>query len=183
MLRRRRNEPSDPLAAVDPLALSPRWAPHVAEALAARRRWQGVVSGVRPGPIRDRLDELSPRVDEGVLAVWDTAQRAQAAEAIATGVDAERVTADYKRARRDPSIDPALMEALTARFTSAQRVLNAVEDADERLTLLDARLGALVARAAEVALTADGDSTGLVAELDAVVGDLGALRDSLASLR
>lgn len=179
---RRKKPPADPLAHVDPNAIGPRWAAHVREALAARARWQQVLDGVRSGPVRDRLAELAARVDEGVVAVWETATRADAAERIAATLDVDRITAEHKRAMRDPTADPAMVEALAARFRSAQRVLNAVDDADERLRLLDARLGAAVARAAEVALTAGEGATSLDAELDAVIGELGALRDSLLSL-
>jgi hypothetical protein len=73
------------------------------------------------------------------------------------------------------------VEALRARFASVQRILNAVDDAEQHLRLLDARLGAAVARGAEVALTARGEDD-LGHELDAVVTELGALRDSLQAL-
>lgn len=181
MLRRRRQEQADPLAGVDPAAVSPRWSRFVADALAARRQWQEVVAGVRPGPMRDRLDELSSQVDRGVLAIWETARGAEAAERLADQLDAEQVTADHKRALRDPSIDPALRDALAARFSSVQRILNAIDEAAERLTVLDARLGATVARAIELSVTA-GDVTDVGVELDAVIGELDAVRSSLASL-
>src|SRR5688572_6381289 len=112
MLRRRPKAPPDPLAQIDPAALPPRWAPAVADALATRRRWHDVVGGIRPGPVRDRLTELGGRIDEGVLAVWETAVRAADAGRIADSLDAERVVDEYKRAKRDPSADPALVEAL-----------------------------------------------------------------------
>lgn len=179
---RRKKPPPVPTVTVDPTAVGPRWAAHVHEALAARARWQDVLQGVRPGPVRDRLAELAGRVDDGVTAVWETAQRADAAERIAATLDIERITAEHKRALRDPAADPAMVAALAARFSSAQRVLNAVDDADDRLRLLDARLGAAVARAAEVALTAGEGGASLQGELDEVIGELGALRDSLASL-
>jgi hypothetical protein len=153
----------------------------VVEAQQARARWQEVVTGVRPGPVRDRLLELAHRLDEGVLAVWDTVVRAVEAERVAQGLDVDEVTEEYKRAKRDPSADPALVEALRARFASVQRILNAIDDAEERLRLLDARLGAVVARGAEVALTARGDED-IGRELDEVVVELGALRDSLHAL-
>ena len=72
---------------------------------------------------------------------------------------------------------------LHQRFTSVQRLLNTVDDTAERLRLLEARLGATVARAAEVALTASTDGVDAVgAELDGVVGDLTALRAALDEL-
>ncbi len=183
MLRRRRQPAAtDPLAVVDPTALPPRWALAVRDAVEARRRWTELVAGLRPGPVRDRLVELGARVDEGVLAVWETAVRAVEVARVAETLDVDAVTEEHKRAKRDPAADPALVEALSARFTSVQRVLNAVDDADERLRLLDARLGAAVARAAEVALSAGTGSEDLGAELESVVGELGALRQSLDSL-
>jgi len=181
MLRRRPKAPPDPVGHVDPALVPPRWAPAVAEALAARGRWVELVAGLRPGPVRDRLVELGERVDAGVLAVWETALRAVEAERITASLDVDRVTDDYKRAKRDPAADPALVEALSTRFQSVQRVLNALDDTDTRLRLLDARLGAAVARGAEVALAAGAGSDALGAELDDVVAELGGLRTALDS--
>ena len=182
MLRRRQQAPQSPLAHVDPATLPPRWATVVTDALTARDRWQDLLGRTRPGPLRDRLAELGARVDDGVLAVWETAVRAVDAGRIAESLDVESVTREYKRAKSDPAADPALVEALGARFTSVQRVLNSIDDAEQRLRLLDARLGAAVARAAEVALAAGEGSDDLGQELEAVVSELGALRESLASL-
>lgn len=183
MFRRKSKAPVDPLAHVDPAAVPPAYAGAVAEALAARRRWQEVVAGLREGPTKERMAELGERVDAGVLAVWETVGRAADVERVAGGLEADRVTEDYKAAKRDPGADPALVEALRARFESTQRLLNATDGVADRLRLLDARLGAAVARAAEVALVASPEGTdALGRELDAVVGELGALRDTLSSL-
>lgn len=186
MLRRRSKAqvPVDPLAHVTPDAAPPRFRTAVADAVAARSRFAGVVEGLRPGPVQDRLLALGEQVDAGVLAVWDTVTRAGDIERVASGLDVDRATDDYKRAKRDPAADPALVEALRERFASVQRLLNAVDDVDDRLRLLDARLGAAVARAAEVALVASDASAAdaVSAELGAVVGELGALRDSLGAL-
>ena len=166
-------------------ALAPlpaRWQPFVADAVQVRSRWHEVVAGLREGPVRDRLVTLGDKIDAGVLAVHATASRAADAERLASTLDADKVTDDYKRAKRDPAVDPALLDAMTARFTSVQRVLNALDDVDRQLRLLDVRLGAAVARGAEVALTAGQGSDELGAELDAVVAELGALQSSLDSL-
>lgn len=178
MLRRKRKSP-------EPVELPPlpsRWAPAVAEAVEVRRRWHEVVAGLREGPVRDRLTELGDKIDAGVLAVHATASRAADAERIAATLDADKVTDDYKRAKRDPSVDQALLDALSMRFTSVQRVLNALDDVDRQLRLLDARLGAAVARGAEVALSAGEGTDDLGRELDAVVAELTALQQSLDSL-
>jgi hypothetical protein len=184
MLRRRREPPPpDPLAHVDPAAAPHRFAGAVAAALDARRRYAEVVGRTRPGPVRDRLASLGGRVDDGVAAVWATVTRAGDIEATLAGLGPERVRDEYKQAKRSGS-DPELVEALAQRFASVQRLLNTLDDTDDRLRLLEARLDATVARAAEVSLTASPDGADAVgAELDVVVGELTALGAALDELR
>ena len=159
-----------------PDTLPPRWAAVVADALDARRRWADLLAGMRPARCGTGWAELGCARRRRAPAVWETAVRAVEAGRIVEALDVEEVTREYKRAKADPAADPALVEALSARFTSVQRVLNTIDDAEQRLRLLDARLGAAVARAAEVALAAGEGGDALGAELEAVVSELGALR-------
>ena len=188
MLRRRRDPappptPADPLAHVDPARVPARFAGPVADALDARRRYADIVRTTREGPVRDQLVALGAKLDAGVAAVWDTAVRAGEVDATLAALGPERVTDEYKRAKRSGE-DAELVEVLAQRFSSVQRLLNTLDDTDERLRLLDARLGAVVARAAEVALgAAPGGAEEVGAELDGVVGDLAALRSALDELR
>ncbi|WP_421119327.1 hypothetical protein ACE2AJ_18500 [Aquihabitans daechungensis] len=79
---------------------------------------------------------------------------------------------------------PRKLEALEARFSSVQRMMNLVADADEQLRVLHARLLASVARCAELALTADASGLTTVGDdLDVVLVELGALRSALVDLR
>jgi hypothetical protein len=185
MLRRRRSrrDPVDPLAHVDPGAVSPRFASAVADALDARRRFADVVGGVAAGPTRERLGHAGARLDAGVAAVWDIARRGTDVERTVAALDPSRVTDEYKAAKRSAA-DPAVEEALAQRFASVQRLLNALDDTDERLRLLDARLGATVATAAEVALGTAGQAGAdrLGGELDGVVSELDVLRMALDEL-
>lgn len=180
---RRRKASDDPLARIDPTAASPRFAPAVVEALDARRRYRELLEGLRPGPIRDRLFSTGEGFDAGVLAIWETAWRATDIERTLAALDPDRVTAEYKRAKRAGDA-PDVEAALGQRFVSVQRLLNTLDDTDERLRLLDARLGAAVAQAAEVALDVTGPAgaDALDAELAGVVDDLAALRSALDDL-
>lgn len=179
MLRRRR-APEDPLAHIDPALVSARFATPVADALEARRRYAEVVAGAAPGPVRDRLAEAGARLDAGVASLWDVAQRATQVERTLATLDPDRATDDYKRAKRDGA-DPQLEQVLAQRFASVQRLLNTLDDTDDRLRLLDARLGAAVASAAEVALGITApDLVGT--ELDGVVTELDSLRTALVEL-
>ena len=163
--------------------MSPRFAASVAGALGARRRYAEVLAGVRAGPVRDQLVASGARLDAGVVAVWEIAQRATQIERTLAALDPERVADEYKAARRSAA-DPQLEAALAQRFASVQRLLNALDDTDDRLRLLDARLGAAVAGAAEVALGVSGEAgiDVLGAELDGAVGELAALRSALDEL-
>jgi hypothetical protein len=179
MLRRRR-APEDPLAHIDPAAVSPRFAAAVAGALDARRRYAEMLAGVQAGPVRERLEASGARLETGVVAVWDVAQRATQVERTLGALDPERVTDEYKRARRSDA-DPELAAVLAQRFASVQRLLNTLDDTDARLRLLDARLGATVAGAAEVALGVAGASgaDAIGSDLDGAVAELDALRTAL----
>jgi hypothetical protein len=130
--------------------------------------------------VRDRLERTREPLDAGVLAVWETALRATDIERTLATLDPERVTAEYKRAKRAGD-EPDVEAALGQRFMSVQRLLNTLDDTDDRLRLLDARLGAAVAQAAEVALDVAGPfaADALEAELTGVVDDLAALRSAL----
>ena len=177
--RRRSSAPPDPLGEVDPALVPPAYRGPVHDALAARRQFDQLVAGVRPGPLQDRLQELSGRVDAGVLAVWGSARHAVELERVLVTLDPERVSAELKRARRDGA-DPAVVEPLAARFASVQRLLNTLDEVRERLPVLEARLGTAVARTAELTLTSSVAAA--PAELDALAGELDALTVELHAL-
>ena len=189
MLRRRAR---DPLAAVQPEGLPPPWRAPVEAAVAARRRYQELVRRAAAGPVRERLEDLGTRVDAGVLAAWDVAGRAVEMAGVLDGIDVADATADHKAAQRDlqaaqaaGEVPPALAaraEALAARHASANRLQNTLEDAAEQLAVIEVRLDAVVARAAELAFQPHGTADGLAGELDDVVAELGALRQALDGL-
>lgn len=166
-------------------AVPPRLIRTVSDALEAQRRWHELVAALAAGPLADRMTELGARVDAGVADVHATAVRVGEVERILSTLDPNGAAAAYKAAKRQATEGnpPPELEALEARFTSVQRILNTSADAEEKLRVLDARLLAAVARAAEVALTADVGTLQLLDDdLGDVVGELGALRSALTSL-
>ena len=156
---------------------------HLRRRAAARTRWRtstpaaappvrfGSVAGRarRPPPLRrDRRPALAPaRCATGWRRSAPGSTRASprcgppspAAGDIEATLAGARPRARHRRvqARQALGRRPRAGEVLARRFTSVQRLLNTLDDTDERLRLLDARLGATVARAAEVALCASGD--------------------------
>lgn len=185
MFRRRKAAPGHPEPDVSHVPA--RYRRFVDDAHDVRRRYQSVTERLEPGPLRDRMAATGERLDAAVAAIVATVFRAAEIAQLVAGLDAERTTTELKRARRNGD-DPALVEALAQRFESTQRLLNALEDTEDRLRVLDARLGAAVARAAEIAVVGGPDAVGghaasVDTDLDAVVLELEALRLGLDAVR
>jgi hypothetical protein len=191
MLRRRRRTPEAPADGIDLAALDPRWRRAVEETVASRARLRALVEEGRAGPVQERLATLVARADAGVLAAWNIATRAQAASRTLAAMDLERVSDQLKTARRrlarveqDPGGAATLeteVRLLAEQHAALNQLSNAVEDAAERLRLLDLRLDAAVARTAQITLRPDAVEQlgGVDAELGAVVDELNALRAGL----
>ena len=58
-----------------PNQLSEPWRGYAQQAQDAKKRFDGVVESVAPGPLRDRLTTVSARLDEGVDESWRIARR------------------------------------------------------------------------------------------------------------
>jgi hypothetical protein len=177
--------PADPVGVLDRSVVPGRLLGLVDAAIDGERRWHRVVGAVQPGPLAERLEALGQQVVAGVLELYAVAVRVGEIEGVLAALDPDDATAAYKAAKRratDGAPVPEL-DALEARFSSVQRLLNVVADAEQQLQLLDARLLAAVARGAELAVTADPRGlTTMGADLESVVGELGALRTSLVTL-
>ena len=190
VFRRRSQPPIDPFAHVDPALVPARFRNHVSDALANRARYERVVASMQAGPIQDRMMANQARVDAGVEAIWATVCRVRDIEQTVAALDPDRISDQLKSARRQAQAagreTDELVDVLMARFASTQQLLNAIDDVDDRLTLLDARLGAAVASAAELQLLAGASASASIDTLDGqladVVNDLTALRDAMSSL-
>lgn len=187
MFRRRSRTPK-----IDLTALSPKWRAPVEAALDARLRFDTLVNRLPGGPTRQRLEELAPRLDAGVVACWETATSAQAAEGALDTLEPDRITDRMKDARRRLSAAGdgpegerlrAEIESLSAQLGSVSRVWDGLDDAAERLRLLELRLDGAVARAAELLLSPTASAVeGVESDLTGAVDELEALRQAVASL-
>jgi len=180
-----------PAAGIDPKALSETWRHFVEVALKARRRFDDVLRGANPGPIRERLAEIGSRLDTGVQECWRIARRGDAMEDGLASLDAQGVRKDLAELQRngpssgasesDRTAYLSTVEALESQIATAERIGAVASDARARLRLLDARLDEAVARAVELSLQAGdvADLAGLGSDVDALVGDMEALRQGL----
>jgi hypothetical protein len=174
-----RRDPSD--ADIDAFVLSEPWKNYVMQAQNAKRRFDRTVHGTRPGPLRDRLQQLSDRLDDGLLDCWRVAQRGDEIDAAMKQLDvhqAERELQELKSATagRTPSTtQDARRQSLESQIASFHRMLDISQETQERLRLIDARLDELVARSVEVSVGA-GDATAFGDDIEDVVTELEALR-------
>ena len=175
--------PRDPLADLDPNRISTGRRADALAALDAARRYDAIVARTPAGPIRDRLDALTPDVHAAVRAVFDAAERTDRKVATLGDLDPATVTQRLKAIRRDlaraedDGRDATELrraaESLDRQLGSVHAVWDAVERTAEELHRLQLRLGEVVALAG--ALAAD------VPELAA--DRLAQVSDELLSLR
>lgn len=171
----------DNSARVSPATLSEPWRSYAVQAEEAKRRFDRVVASVGPGPLRERLEGLSGRLDDGIDESWRIARRGhEIVNAIGT-IDtesAERELAELRQSVGNRQPTPAeadTAKALTAQLATAQRMGELATRSRDRLRLLDARFDELVARTVEVSV-GTGDTAMLDHDVDGLVTELEALR-------
>lgn len=166
---------------VDPFQLPEPWRHFVVEALKAQVRYQQVIGGAEAGPIRERLEAIGERIDDGVHEAWRIARRgAQLVEA-RRGIDAEEASQDLARLEGQGAAGSAserTAEALRSQVEAADRLDSTIAAVRDQLRLLDARLDESVARAAELSVR-----IGDVAELAPVGADVEGLVQEMEALR
>ncbi|MFN2555778.1 MAG: hypothetical protein ABR592_02720 [Nitriliruptorales bacterium] len=164
------------------------WRSFVREALDARRRYDRAVQAVAAGPLRERLAEIGARLDDGVDECWRIALRGQALKrALGELEPSDAIRRELQQVRRERTRDresshlDATEQALRAQLESRERIAAVADETRERLRLLNARLDEAVARAVELALQASdaSDLGGLGGDVDALVGEMEALRQAL----
>ncbi len=172
---------SGPQSRVDPFTLSEPWRSYVQSAQTAKLRFDRTVAGTRGGPIKERLMELSSRLDEGILESWKIATRGHEIDRAIGQLDTTEALTDLAQLRAEArhgqlSADAeATMRSLESQVASAQRMESVSSSTRERLRLLDARFDELVARAVEVSVGA-GDSGVLGDDVENLVSELEGLR-------
>lgn len=161
--------------------LSEPWRKFVVDAIDARARYGRALEVTSSGPLRERLNEIGRRLDDGVDESWRIARRGMALESALHQLEDPRIVQQRLDQARHAGAGEQLQQSLQAQLDSTARIIGVARDARARLQLLDARLDEAVARAVELALSSDDSSAvgGLGSDVDAVVGDMEALRQAL----
>jgi hypothetical protein len=170
-----------PSARVAPGSLSEPWRTYALQAEESKKRFDRVVASVAPGPLHDRLQQLSGRLDEGIDESWRIARRGHEIVAATGTIDTASAQAELAELQRSIGTDaptPAQAEtvqSLQAQLASAGRLAALADRSRDRLRLLDARFDELVARTVEVGV-GSGDTDVLGNDVDGLVNELESLR-------
>lgn len=179
--------PRETTPAVDTRSLDEPWKSLLKEIRDSGARFHKAISGMQAGPLSERLNELSGRLDTAVAEAGRIAaagnQLARARSQIDTAAaeaDLQRVHGESPSQRRDQT-----MAAIRAQLSSAARIDSTTWDTYERLKLLDARIDEMVARSLELSVTqASGEGvSGLGDEVEAIVSDMETLRQAIDETR
>ena len=178
--------PRDPRAErIDPFALADPWRASMRDALDAQRGFREAVGAMRPGPVRERLEGVGGRIDDGLAEAWRVARHGDALVAARRRIDTDAARRELTEvAGGHGSAAQRTVEALEAQLASAARMDRAITEARDRLRLTNARLDEAVARAVELSVaghTVD-EASGLGDDVEVMVSDLEALRQGLEEL-
>ena len=170
-----------PAAGIDPYSLSDPWRSYVLGAQGAQGRFQRTVGAIQAGPLRERLGDVVDRFDDAVGECWRIARRGHDIDGVLRNLDLAGNARELAQARSLPPTptNQATIASLEAQLASSQRMQNVSQDAQSRLRLLDARMDELVARVAELSVSAGDDLGGLDSDVDSLVTEMEALRQAL----
>lgn len=172
---------------VDPGQVREPWRSLVRQAQRAESRFDQVLAGTGPGPLRDRLAEVDARVAVGVDECWRIAQRGNELQAAVADLGVADLRGQLGRAEADAARFPeradlrGTADAVRHQLASAERLATVAQDAEDRLRRLAAQLNEAVARAVELSLKEPdlGTLQPLGSDVDSLVGELESLRVAL----
>lgn len=176
---------------IDPFTLAEPWRRFVMDAQQADTRFGRTVHQTRSGPLKNRLEEIGSRVQDGVQACWRIARQGHNLERAYRQLDVESVRRELQEieadiARGGQASTMAALErtkqALESQIASGERLAMVATDAQNRLRVLNAQLDESVARAVELSVSGDVDASALsplTADVENVVGEMESLRQAI----
>jgi hypothetical protein len=164
---------------IDPFTLNEPWKRLVRDAVAARSQYHDSIRATRPGPLRDRLDEIGARIDEGVEKCWEIGRAGNALAQARRRIQVPDVQRELARLG-DPTtpMSEQTAAALRAQLETAQRMDDTISQARDRLRLLNARLAEAVSRSTELSVSSEGEG-----QLDQVGRDVTSINRDMEALR
>lgn len=174
---------SDRRSRLDPFTVGEPWRQFVQGAIRSGTKLHQTIDQADPGPLKDRMDSIAGRLDDGLEETWKIARRGDEIDSSIRRLDpaalrSKLATLEERSASRaTPDIDAALT-SIRNQLEAVRRLELESEKTADRLRLTQTRLDELVSRAAEVAIGA-GDTDAYEHDVDDLVIELEALRQAV----
>lgn len=173
-------------ANVDPFTVSEPWRQFVQGGQRSRRQLTETVRNTPAGPLRDRLQSIADRLDEGLDEGWQIARRGHEIDGMVRNLDPTRLRSRLDTLRSQAASAPtenlaAAVASVESQLASTDRLKALSASTADRLRLTQARLDELVSRAAEVAI-GSSDTDGFAHDVDDLVVELEAMHLAVEEL-
>ncbi|MGB3736526.1 MAG: hypothetical protein WA964_16315 [Ilumatobacter sp.] len=174
---------SDRRGGLDPFTVGEPWRQFVQGATRSGTKLHQTIDAAAPGPLRNRMESIAGRLDDGLEETWTIARRGDQIDDTIRRLDptALRSKLATLEARAAASSTPDIDAAVTSvqdQLESVRRLELESKKTADRLRLTQTRLDELVSRAAEVAVGA-GDTDLYEHDVDDLVIELEALRQAV----
>ena len=174
---------SERRTSLDPFSVGEPWRQYVQSATRSGIKLHQTIEGADAGPLKDRMDSIASRLDQGLDETWKIARRGDQIDETIRRLDptALRSKLATLHERFAASSTPDIQAAVTSvenQLESVRRLELESKKTSDRLRLTQTRLDELVSRAAEVAIGA-GDTDAYEHDVDDLVIELEALRQAV----
>ena len=172
--------------AVDPFSIGEPWRQFVQAGQRSSRRLNETVRAIAPGPLRDRLQDIADRLDEGLREGWEVAKRGDQVDKAVRTLDPTRLRSRLDTLRKQAAAGStdnldAAIASTEGQLASAERLKQRSTETADQLRLTQSRLDELVARAAEVSIGAS-DTDRFAHDVDDLVLELEGLHQAVLEL-
>jgi hypothetical protein len=149
---------------IQPHQVGEPWRRFVIDAQQARTRFDRTVNQCQEGPLKERLQMIGRRIEDGVTECWRIAKQGDVLQRALHSLDREAIEDELATVTRELHDATGTRhdsltrtrEALLAQGRSYERIASVWEDARNKLEVLNAQLDEAVARAVELSVkTAD----------------------------
>ena len=176
---RRTQQPS-----FDPFTVGEPWRQFVQRAQRSAAKLHSTIESTPAGPLKDRMQRIVSRLDEGLVETWAIARRGHQLDSTLrqldpAGLDSQLATLE-RRAEATGSGDDldAAIASIRSQIATTERLKAESARTADRLRLTQTRLDELVSRATEVSIGA-GDTEAYAHDVDDLVIELEALRQAV----
>lgn len=174
------------VTSIDPFTVGEPWRQFVQSAQRSRRRLLETISTVAPGPLRDRLQGIAEKLDQGIRESWEIARRGHEIDGTIRHLDPTRLRSNLETLRQRAADSPTenltgAIASVESQLASADRLRALSDTTADRLRLTQARFDELVSRAAEVKVGQQDDAR-YASDVDDLVLELEAMHQAVREL-